>query len=522
MGKQTYNRFFHLHTVSGIVISVGLYVIFFAGAFSIFRDEIEEWENNSVLETNVETEETNTVNLLNIVDYDDVLQILSLDYKLSGRDVSFMPTVHKNEITIFLGGSEDSLATNEDKEYSRLFLDVKTKTFNEYTESFSLATLLYDLHFFDQLGFYGELLAGFVSLFFLFAIVTGLIVHWKKIISNFYIFRPLAKLKAIWTDAHTALGLIGLPFQFMYAVTGAYFCLSILLLPKMYLYDGDRGAYYEDMGTLWPNFPIKEKAEDTKAINPFVQQTLERWKGYEITYITINNFGNKNMHVQVDGKLSSKQRFIGFGTIIYHMATGDIVKENNPFQSDYVDGVRKTAYKLHFGTFNYYYRIIYFALAIITCFVIISGVLIWIAARDKKKISEKKKRFNNGVGFIYMAICLSIFPITAFSFIVSKLLPESLMEHRELILNSVFFVGWLLLSIFLGLKKNNSFTNKYTLLSGGILGLCIPIVNGLVSGNWIWKTLSNEHYTLFIIDFIWLSIGALSLLAVSRIKKTNT
>ncbi|WCC44944.1 hypothetical protein PJW08_01285 [Tenacibaculum finnmarkense] len=40
MSKRNYNVFFNTHTVSGIVISVALYVIFFAGAFSFFKEEI--------------------------------------------------------------------------------------------------------------------------------------------------------------------------------------------------------------------------------------------------------------------------------------------------------------------------------------------------------------------------------------------------------------------------------------------------------------------------------------------------
>jgi uncharacterized iron-regulated membrane protein len=65
-------------------------------------------------------------------------------------------------------------------------------------------------------------LSGFVALFFLFAIATGVLLHWQKIVSNFYLFRPREKLKTMWTDAHTSLGILGLPFQFVYAVTGAF------------------------------------------------------------------------------------------------------------------------------------------------------------------------------------------------------------------------------------------------------------------------------------------------------------
>ena len=46
MNNRHYNIYFHTHTVSGIVISVVLFVIFFAGSFSFFRDEIINWERN--------------------------------------------------------------------------------------------------------------------------------------------------------------------------------------------------------------------------------------------------------------------------------------------------------------------------------------------------------------------------------------------------------------------------------------------------------------------------------------------
>ena len=45
LSARLYNITFHTHTVSGIVTSVALYVIFFAGAFSLFKDEFYQWEN---------------------------------------------------------------------------------------------------------------------------------------------------------------------------------------------------------------------------------------------------------------------------------------------------------------------------------------------------------------------------------------------------------------------------------------------------------------------------------------------
>ncbi|MEM8890089.1 MAG: PepSY-associated TM helix domain-containing protein, partial [Bacteroidota bacterium] len=39
---------FHTHTVAGIVISFALFIIFYAGAYSLFRHEIHLWENQEL------------------------------------------------------------------------------------------------------------------------------------------------------------------------------------------------------------------------------------------------------------------------------------------------------------------------------------------------------------------------------------------------------------------------------------------------------------------------------------------
>ena len=62
MKNRTYNILFHTHTISGIIISALLYIIFFAGSFSFFRDEIVNWERNDVVKV---TDDLNfNINLL--------------------------------------------------------------------------------------------------------------------------------------------------------------------------------------------------------------------------------------------------------------------------------------------------------------------------------------------------------------------------------------------------------------------------------------------------------------------------
>ncbi|TEB41333.1 PepSY domain-containing protein, partial [Flavobacterium circumlabens] len=137
-----------------------------------------------------------------------------------------------------------------------------------YEESYSLGEFLYRLHFLAQVPYpVGYYLSGFVALFFLFAIVTGVLLHWNKIVSNFYTFRPKEKLKTLWTDSHTALGMIGLPFQFVYAVTGAFFMIKLLIVAPsvMALYKGDQNKLYDDLEYINPVYNFENK----KLANPF-------------------------------------------------------------------------------------------------------------------------------------------------------------------------------------------------------------------------------------------------------------
>lgn len=512
MSKRNYNVFFHTHTVSGIVISVALYIIFFAGAFALIKDEITAWEKGSTIETLAPKD----------INFDKLIKSIEAEgHTLYGRDIRIIPPDAKKEIYVQLTDSQDTTIVNVPNKPTYFYADQESYKISEYYSFYSVGELLYRLHFFHQLPTIGIYIAGFVAFFFLFAIVTGVIVHWKKMVSNFFIFRPKTKLKTIWTDAHTALGVIGLPFQFIYTVTSCFLCMSIfVLLPANYVYNNNQEKLLEDIRPMMKTYPLEEKMDTVLDVNSFMAKADKKWENFTAQQIYIKNYGASNMMFQVDGLLGSKEKFLGNGRVVYKMATNTIESEKSPYVNSYVEDVELTIRKLHFGDFGgMYLKVVYFILALITCFVIISGVLIWLEARNKKNISAAKQLYNRRVGHVYLAICLSMFPITALSFIASKLIPRDLDASRQTILYVVFFVGWLLLTIYFKSKRDNYITNKYSLLWGSILGLLIPIVNGLVSGNWFWKTFANNQLDVFAIDAFWLVLASVALAVYFKIER---
>ena len=515
MGQRTYNILFHTHTVSGIVISVLLYVIFFAGSFSFFRDEIANWERGETVAVKDELS----------LNFDKVLDSLEKTYPLYSRDIEIRHFFNERKANISLGASKDSLLSADKKAGNYIYLDTKTHSSTDYMGAYSLGEFLYRLHFFAQVPYpFGYYLSGFTAFFFLFAIVTGIIVHWKKIVSNFYLFRPLAKLKVMWTDAHTALGVIGFPFQFVYAVTGAFFMLKLLLVaPSVFtLYNGDESKLYDDLEYNHPVYNFTDsKLTSTVSINAYAEKAKALWPTFKLQEIHIFNYGDENMHISVSGQIPYKSSFNGLGNIIYQPSNGSLEIIKDPTQSSsYLDGVKNVLYRIHYGDYaGYGLKILSFILGLISCFVIISGVMIWLVARDKKHIPEKRRRFNEAVVRYYLAICLSMFPATALTFILVKLYQPAGMTLTYYF----YFLSWLAFSVFFIIRKNNALTNMYTLFLGAALGILVPIANGLMSGKWIWIAYKERATDIWFIDVFWIALSLVSFtVAIKLMRKRMT
>jgi uncharacterized iron-regulated membrane protein len=507
MNNRNYNIYFHTHTISGIIISAILFVIFFAGSFAFFKNEISNWQKNI----------PNNISEKRSVDYNAIFDSLDRRYDLYGRKISLTTNLHSRKLNVSISASKDTLNKTKGGFF---YLDPKSFNLEDYTTSYDLGEFLYRLHFLApvnsilDLGFpLGYYIAGAVAFIFLFALITGLLVHWNKIVSNFYMFRPWEKLKTVWTDLHTALGVISFPFLFIFAVTGAYFLVNAPLFVKptaALQYEGKQDSLYTDMGVIkkdisFSNQPLNGRVD----INSFIDDAYNKWNDADIVYVEAINYGDSSMQLHVRGAVDKSKRFTNRGELEYQVADKTVLKNKHPLSPpSYAEVVDDTLYSLHLGRFGgFSVKVLYFLLGICSCVVIISGVLIWLVARDKPNVPERKRKFNQWLATIYLAICLGMFPVTAIAFIAVKLHPHGGMNF----IYNFYFWTWLAVSIALIVRKDIYKINRDCMLAGGIIGLCIPLVSGTVSGNWIWTNYKNNFQDLLLIDLFWLfvSMGAL-------------
>lgn len=524
MSKRDYNVFFNTHTVSGIVISIGLYVIFFAGAFSLFMENINHWESNDKTEG------------VRVLDYDKAIaQAAAAGYDMHGRSLSLY--YHDNLINIYSAALTDTTLKKNDlgllkdsvaRGVLRLKLDEKTyqhSTAAKTTHQNSLGNFLYELHFFDQLPTIGIYLAGLVSVFFLFATITGIIVHWKKILSNFFTFRLKASVKNLWTDAHTALGVIGIPFQIMYAVTGSIFCLLILFAAPIskIVYDGDEEAMYNDVypAYLNGNIPIEGYYPEAISVNDHVHQALSEFSEEQVkdVYAEIHNYHDQNAHLEIYIGTHRTDGIFNYAKFIYHLSDRRLV-EYKPTDTSppYAVASWDFIHIIHFGNYGgIIVKVLYFLLALLTCFVILSGVMVWLTAREKKAYAHRA-RFNENVGAIYLGSCLGLYPAIALMFLLTKTFPSA-MEHRFEWISWIFLAFWVGYTAYSFMIRDNFKINRNSLFLAGFIGVSVPIFNGFHSGLWFWKSLSLGYPDSFVVDIVWLVCGALTLMIAWRLRR---
>ncbi|MEM6264652.1 MAG: PepSY-associated TM helix domain-containing protein [Bacteroidota bacterium] len=501
LGNRTYNVMFHTHTVAGIVISFALFVIFYAGAFSLFRHEMFQWENPSA---RIAVDEH--------MDYDLALAKVDSVYNLDWHSITNV--VFPNEHYPFLQVYGAVKVNDTTTERMAAYVEPGTYRVQDMREPLTtVGTTLYFLHYFRQIPVIGLYLSGLVGLFFLFATVTGVLIHWRNLFTKFYAFVREGKWKTIWTNAHTVLGIMGLPLHLIYGITGAFFgLLNLILLPSvLLLFDGDTSKVFN---MIRPEDAI-EVAEDAprtqhKPLMTYMADIQEQFPGYTITRLKVRNLDRQD--ALATWGIDDHKGILSSGLLTMHLADGKVMEEIStiPYEKAYSQSIIDLITKLHFGDFGgILIKIVYFVLSILTCFMIITGVLIWQTARDNPRYTDKQRQFHHRVTKVYLAICLSMFPAFALIFLANKSIPMDLAGRVDWV-NGIFFGGWLLLTL-MGLRWNRyAVLNKNYLNIGGLMSLLVPVFNGMATGDWFWMTWNSTSWVAYV-DLFWLGSGVVAL-----------
>ena len=254
MSRDFLKRLTEAHSWLGLIISGLLFVVFFAGSISLFRDEIRQWSIQPHLPISGGVSLPISELLEKAVD--------GVKYDPEGRVVLISP----NHTQPYYEAIVNVLNEPGETKSISFFMDPTTGEKFHDIGGFKLSRFIYDLHIDLKIPKAGDYIVGIVTLFFFFALVSGIFIHAHKLIRNFFNYRSEDKLRSKLLDMHNVVGVMSLPFTLMYAISGLIFNLVIIyqIAFAVFLYKGDQQALLADAGVNnvkveWQDKPLTQK-----------------------------------------------------------------------------------------------------------------------------------------------------------------------------------------------------------------------------------------------------------------------
>lgn len=506
MNKEFIKRLTLAHGWLGLIFSGLLFIIFFAGSIALFRQEITNWS----MQPHFPVTQGKQISVER-----------ALDIALKGRDYDA-----KEHITLVLPSAENR--------YFQAVVDIKNRPVEPHYDymhidpvsgkivseggQFELAEFIYHLHY-DLNIPQGKYILGFVTLFFLFALISGIFIHARKFFSNFFQYRAGNHKRSQLLDMHNVVGVVSLPFTIMYAISGLIFNLVIIyqVAFAITVYKGDGEALLKDAGfaTIAPVW--QDKPASRINLDELIQDVTDDYQLAPRT-IRLYNYGDESGLVQLFSKDNS-QLTVNYNNA-YALTTGEMtIQSDSRVPNSLVVGTGVLR-KLHYGNYaSLDLRLVYLFLGFAVCALIITGNLLWLEKREKQR--NFSARTLTIARYVTLVSSAGIMVSTAMAFIVERLMPATLAERGHLI-GTAFWSFLALCALVYALpmiRRNYRLALQRSLYLCGV-GCVVAVVIGYVLYGKTMLALINAHdYSTLAVD-IALIISAIVLSLVA--KKLNT
>jgi uncharacterized iron-regulated membrane protein len=268
-----------------------------------------------------------------------------------------------------------------------------------------LAEFLYSIHFLwhDATGRWLYTVAGLLAVALLLALVTGILIHLKDLVRHFHQFRIDKSRRVLWSEMHKVLGVMGLPFQLMYAYTGAFIVLGPLLL-QVFTGPVFGGNETRAAALAFGRSPEPATIAGLPASVLSLDQLAARARAtrptLELERIRLLHHGRANGVIEISGR--EKGSFAAQGSLRLREVDGEVLPGEARRGMGASRAVRQWIQGLHLVHFGgILARVLFLILALATCLTILSGNFIWLARRESRQRHSGNRvlaRLNVGIG----------------------------------------------------------------------------------------------------------------------------
>jgi uncharacterized iron-regulated membrane protein len=494
--RRAFQAFWDVHAWLGVVGSLLLHLMFLAGVFALFRGAIEIWQEPGLhrLDPPISTLDARVEAALGPAVADDFWLVLG----------EGTPSVER----LVVSNADDSAETS---------LYLVTREGPPLAEREGLADFLFHLHYLQLEGASWMRYAGAaMGVLMLAVLVTGVLIQLSRLLRQLHQLRIHKGWRVAWSDLHKVLGVMGLPFQTIYAFTGALILLSPVTVDVHAALAGRAArnrvhslARFEAAqpaaphGEIGASLPLDELIEIARRAVP------------ELVIETVNVRG----HRRSDGWLVARGRSgrdrLFTASVWVREVDGAVLaratnEDANAFKraSSWLTGVHYA----HFA--SPLVKVLLALLALATCATILSGNVLWLARRADRphRILE---RLNVGFG----AGVLVAFGAT---FVASRLV--SLSWQGRVVAEQIGFLVALLACIgtaFLVSRERLAGLSRQLSGVAGVLFVATPLLARRWSAAGMFGSSTSRIDTVVAVDLALAVSGILLVVVALRLRRSR-
>lgn len=370
LNPVTLRNYLVVHTWTGILASLFLFVAFYAGALAMFKPEINHWTRAEPVRSST-SQDANALAAAFLQAHPGVQRatLVLASESNAAPYIDYTAGKRKQQVELGADGHLRSLALD----------DSASGRFVDYLHRKGGLPLPLDAV---------EPVIGIVSMLYALALISGVVVLLPSLVKDLFVLRFGRNVKRWWLDLHNLLGVASLPFHLVMALSAAVFCLHDWI-------------YVAQDAMIYPNGLKSAEARAAPQKRPPVTADPTRWRtpselmalaqltapSFTPTALDYRNLGTPRATVHIAGTDDAHfKRSPRVGYAVLDPASGATVQTGMlPGQGSNWSSTLVSFFSLHFGSYGGApVRVLYAVLGLMGALLFYTGNVLWIESRTKR------------------------------------------------------------------------------------------------------------------------------------------
>ena len=525
-----------LHTWFGLVLGFVLVVVFFFGSLSVFDREIDRW---AIPETRFEAQPMPSFDAMLRPLFEkiepDPEELASASARLGAplpANLRLMNwsayTTHRDPVlSLYAEYAVPNANDPDDHVHGHVTIDPRNGQLLFDDRLAIGSAFFYPLHISLHLTWanLGYWIVGIAALTMLVLLLSGVVIH-KKLLREFFTFRPQKRGQRSTLDLHNLTGVVALPFHVMFPLTGliifgsVFFPVSQTALKSL----ADKHELLEARAKGLAHRPSGVKAP-LASVDAMVVEAKRRWAlrdmPGEVGYLAVTHVTDSNGYVSIHRAGSDRVTLVG-QAVHFEAATGRVIYEEPP--PSVVSGIAEFLTGLHLQHFKHWLlRWLYVFGGLSGCICIATGLVFFVGKRKRRHAAQ-------GIHGARWVDALTVTSVTGTVLatlailVANRSLPLHV-EQRGAWEERLFWFSWVLAFTHAAVRsapvQQARIAPAWREQCYAIAALAVAAVllNWVTTGDHLARTVSRGYWPVAGFDLVLLGVAALALIATSRLRQ---